>query len=92
MNTVINMTNGMPLTSIYNDITKETAKAEEHYVDQYYREYSVPRLILKTTLQDGENISFKNIYKSNTLTKTFYPQSISLGLKNNEAEIIFKEL
>lgn len=92
MNTVINMTNGMPLTSIYNDITKETAKAEEHYVDQYYREYSVPRLILETTLQDGENISFKNIYKSKTLTKTFYPQSISLGLKNNEAEIIFKEL
>lgn len=92
MNTVINMTNGMPLPSIYNDITKETAKAEEHYVDQYYREYSVPRLILETTLQDGENISFKNIYKSKTLTKTFYPQSISLGLKNNEAEIIFKEL
>ena len=92
MNAVINMTNSMPLSSIYNDITKETAKAEEHYVDQYYREYSVPRLILETTLQDGENISFKNIYKSNTLTKTFYPQSISLGLKNNEAEIIFKEL
>lgn len=92
MNAVINMTNSMPLSSIYNDITKETAKAEEHYVDQYYREYSIPRLILETTLQDGENISFKNIYKSKTLTKTFYPQSISLGLKNNEAEIIFKEL
>lgn len=92
MNAVINMTNSMPMSSIYNDITKETAKAEEHYVDQYYREYSVPRLILETTLQDGENISFKNIYKSKTLTKTFYPQSISLGLKNNEAEIIFKEL
>lgn len=92
MNAVVDTSKDIPLGKIYNAITKETAKAEEHYIDQYYKEYSVPRILLETTLQGGNDISFKNIYKSKTLNKTFYPQSISMGLKYNEAEMTLKEL
>ena len=92
LNAVVDNSKDIPLGKIYNAITKETAKAEEHYIDQYYKEYSVPRILLETTLQGGNDISFKNIYKSNTLNKTFYPQSISMGLKYNEAEMTLKEL
>jgi hypothetical protein len=38
---------------IYNAKTNETAKAEEHYIDQYYREYSTPKTLLDITLHDS---------------------------------------
>ena len=57
LNTIGNTNNQTPLESIYNATTNETAKPEEHYIDQYYNEYSKPKLIMETDLHDTNDIS-----------------------------------
>lgn len=48
LNAVINTNTRTPLESIYNATTNETAKPEEHYINQYYLAYSKPKLIMET--------------------------------------------
>lgn len=91
INAVINNNTDTPLTSIYNATTNETAKAEEHYVDAYYREYSEPKLLMETTLHNN-NINWRNKYTSSILNRTFYVQSINQNLKYNNATITLKEV
>ena len=92
LNSVVNTSTMTPINNIYNDITKETAKAEEHYVNQYYNEYSSPKIIMETTLHDGEDISFGNLYHSSGINKDFYIQGIKQNIKYNTATITIKEL
>ena len=92
LNSVLDMSTSIPITSLYNATTNETAKAEEHYVDQYYREYSAPKILMETTLHDNANINFRNIFQSGALNKTMYVQSINHNLREATATITLKEL
>ena len=53
LNSVLRTSDNLTSGAIYNARTGETAKAEEHYVDQYYREYSTPKTLLDITLHDS---------------------------------------
>lgn len=92
LNAVTNGITDEPLTSLYNATTGETAKAEEHYIDQYYTAYSHARVILETDLWDNEKISIFNHYTSTGLGKTFFVQSLSRSLRYNVATLTLKEL
>ena len=92
LNSVLDMSTSIPITSLYNATTNETAKAEEHYVDQYYNEYSAPKILMETTLHDNANINFRNIFQSGALNKTMYVQSINHNLREATATITLKEL
>lgn len=95
-NNVINQVDGLPLTSIYNgsantnDIDK-TAKAEEHYIAEYFRAYDKPKVLLETDL-DSRNINFFNIITSTPLNKTFFVQSIGNNLMYDSAHVQLKEI
>lgn len=92
LNTVINTNTQTPLESIYNATTNETAKPEEHYIDQYYNEYSKPKLIMETDLHDTNDISIQNIFHSNVLKRNFFIQSINKDLKEASTHIKLKEV
>lgn len=92
LNAIIDMTTNTPITSLYNKTTNETAKAEEHYVDQYYREYSSPKILMETTLHENKDINFRNIFLSGALNKTMYVQSINHDVREATATITLKEI
>ena len=96
INNVINMNEQLPLTKLYNNVANtadinKLAKAEEHYIAQYYREYSQPRILLEMDL-DSQNISFFSLFKSNPLNKNFFVQSFSNNLKYDSAHVTLKEI
>lgn len=90
LNAVIDTTTNLPLSTIYNDIAKETAKAEEHYIDSVYKEYSTPKIVMETTLK-GDVCNWLYEYRSSVLTKQFFPIKINQNLKNNTATITLRE-
>lgn len=92
LNAVINATTSQPLAALYNATTGETAKAEEHYINQYYTEYSRPKIIMETDLHDDEDIAMNNIYISKALGKNFFIQSYGKSLREGIAHIKFKEV
>lgn len=92
LNAVINTNTRTPLESIYNATTNETAKPEEHYINQYYLAYSRPKLIMETDLHDTDDISIQNIFHSDVLKRKFFVQSISKDLKEASAHIKLKEV
>lgn len=91
MNAVINATTNQPLNTIYNARTETTAKAEELYVDQYYREYSSPKILMTATMHNT-NIDLFNLYISTVLNKKFFIQSMNFDVRMDNKEITFKEL
>lgn len=71
LNAVIETDSQTPLESIYNATTMETAKPEEHYINQYYLSYSRPKLIMETDLHDSPSISIHSILHSKVLNRNF---------------------
>lgn len=92
MNAVIDATTNQPLATIYNARTETIAKAEELYVDQYYRVYSKPKIIMTATMHNTTNLNLYNIYSSSVLNKQFFVQSMNYDVRMNKKEITFKEL
>ena len=90
INAVVDLNNDSPLLSIYDNTTNETAKAEEHFVNQYYGEYSIPRLIMEMTVHNGNNISWRNTYTSTPLNKSFYVIAMSDDVRMNTTTIKLK--
>ena len=91
INAVVDMNNGTPINSIYNATTNEAAKAEEHYVDAYYTEYSVPRIVMEATMH-ADDIDWRNTYTSNVLHRNFFIEKQSDNLRMATSEITFKEI
>ena len=85
------MTSNLPLRSIYNANTHTTAKPEEHYVDQYYRIFSTPKITMETTLHD-DVVNFEYLYESTGINKDSYVLGISRNLKMNTATIKLKSI
>lgn len=90
LNSVINNNTNLPLTTLYNSLTAETAKAEEHYINEAYNEYSRPKIMMEATLKN-EVCDWLNIYNSKVLRKNFYPIKINQNLKDNTATITLRE-
>lgn len=95
LNSVINTNTELPLTGIYNtfetDASYKTAKAEEHYVNQYYLEYCQPKIKMETQLH-SEHCKWNNIYSSSVLSKNFFVLSKSDNLRECTSNIILKEI
>ena len=83
LNSVINNNTNLPLTTLYNSLTAETAKAEEHYINEAYNEYSRPKIMMESTLKN-DVCNWLYIYNSKVLRKNFYttliPQHFDLTL------------
>lgn len=95
LNAVLNNYNSnMPLESLYNATTNETARAEEHYVDGQYRECSSPKIVLETELLMNTNntLSWRNKYYNHNLNKTFYVQGYELNAEKDTKTFTLKEL
>ena len=91
-NAVVNMNTRIPITSLYNAITGETAKPEEHYVDQYFRIFSTPRVVTETTLQDDTtDIDFSYNYYMEGTDRVSYVLGISQDLKLCKSTVKMKE-
>lgn len=91
VNAVIDMNNDTPISSIYNATTNETAKAEEHYVNNYYLEYSQPRIIMEATMHTSD-MNWRNTYTSNVLHRNFFIEKQSDNLRLSKSTITFKEI
>ena len=90
INAVVDLNSDSPLQSLYNATTNESAKAEEHFVNQYYGEYSIPRLIMEMTIHNSNNISWRNNYTSTPLNKSFYVMAMSDNVRMNTTTIKLK--
>ena len=90
INAVINMQTNSPLTALYNYLTTETAKAEEHFVNQYYTEYHIPRLELQMTVHNTSSINWRNTYVSTILGKSFYVVAMNENVRMNQSTIKLK--
>lgn len=84
--------NDLPISNIYNATTNETAKAEEHFINQYYLAYSTPKILLETTIH-LDNLKFNDIYSWETLmNKSFFITNISKDIRFNRATLKIKEI
>lgn len=91
-NAVINLSQNIPLRELYNAVTQEVAKPEEHYVDQYFRIFSKPRVVMQTTLKDNFGLNaFEILYTATGIEKDSYVLGISQDLKMNTATVKLKE-
>lgn len=88
-NTVVDMTSNLPVRAIYNALTDETAKPEEHYVNQYYNIFSVPRITTETTLKEGL-VYFEYLYEMTGIDGTNYVLGVSKNVKMNTATVKLK--
>lgn len=92
LNAVINMKTLLPLTSIYNSVTNEVAKAEEHYINAYYNEYSSPKIVFETSIFDTDNFDFRNIYNIKALKKYMYIMKMTYNCMDDSNTLTLKEI
>ena len=84
----------MPITTIYNFFTKETAKPEEHYVNQYYQFYSKPKIMLETEIWEVKFAvtEMKNTYTYSSRNRNFFPISMTRDLANDKTLLNLREI
>lgn len=80
-----------PLKTIFNAITHETAKPEEMYIDQYYKEYSKLKLNISFTAHNSGAIEFSQYY-SKLLDKNFYIFNKSYNVLDNTYLVNLREI
>lgn len=77
--------------SLYNAKTDIQAKAEEHYVNDYFREMSTPKLELSTDL-NTQDYMFTNTFAFSTLGKTMFTTGYSASLKHDTVNLKLREI
>lgn len=89
--------NSTPLMSLKSTITNDTGKAEELYIDEKWREYQTPRIILETTVH-SDTITGNPFIKYKVSTnyqfngdKTFMVIKSEIDPKMNRNTITIKE-
>lgn len=90
LNAVINLKDNGPLRNIYNNVTDESAKPEEHYINQYYNEFSTPKINMETTLHN-ENLTWFDHFHSNPLNRDFFVMKSTENVKQATSTILLKE-
>lgn len=91
LNAVFDDNTKLPITQLYNATTNEVAKAEALYIDQYYKEYRQPKVVMECSFIDS-NIDFRHKFYSETLKKHFTILSVSRNIVNNSANVVMKEV
>jgi hypothetical protein len=95
MNAVINTSTNLPLATIYNKWetvpSKKNSKAEEHYINQYYNNYSSPKIRLDTNLHIT-NVDWKNVYTSTALNKQFITLAEEFDVRNKTKNLTLREI
>lgn len=94
MSTPLNVTTGEGVLKIYDYSRRIDAKAEQLYVDSYYKEYHTPRIQIVQKFLDVSDgvVDLFAHYRCLTLNKTFFVQSISRSIQAAVAEITLKEI
>lgn len=78
---------------LYSRATTTADIPEKLYVDQYYNEYHQGKLLLEGTFHIHEKTDWLNQYQLPSINnKKFYIQKIDHSLKQNEADVTFKEI
>lgn len=84
---------GDSLLSITRRADGETAKPEQLYVDDYWREWHEPRVEMTQDLMDeGDTVSLFNLYRNPAIGKTFHVEGIGRNLTEGTAEMQLKEV
>lgn len=92
ISTPLDIAQGSGLLSIYDNYRNDRAKPEQLYVDSYYTEYHLPRIILKQNVRDpGCKVSPFSRFRHEALAKDFYPFSLSRNLQDGSASLEMKE-
>lgn len=94
MSTPLNTLTGEGLLAVYDYSRGVSAKPEQLYVDNYYKEWHAPRCIMtqKLTDTDGGIVSLFAHYRHPMMDKTFFVQGISRNLEEGYAEMTLKEI
>ena len=94
MSTPLNLLTGDGVVKIYDHTTGRQAKPEQLYVDSYYNEYHLPRILMTQKLIDkkGSYVSTFAHYRHPALGRNFFVQGITRNLESGEAEMSLKEI
>lgn len=93
ISTPVNLQRKEGLLEIYNADTGETAKPEQHYVDEAWRECHAPRLQILQNVDDKAGIKRFDIIKHPALKgKEFFIQGISRNLMEGESVLNLREI
>ena len=85
--------NNAPLRSVYNVYTQNEGKPEEHYLTNYFREYTAPKVLIETELFEDAQHDFISHYAfRNMQGKEFMVQSITKDVKNATDTLLLKEI
>ena len=85
--------NNAPLRSVYNVYTQNEGKPEEHYLTNYFREYTAPKVLIETELfEDAEHDFISHYAFTNMEGKEFMVQSITKDVKNASDTLLLKEI
>lgn len=93
LSTPLDTATGYGLLEITDAVRGETAKPERLYIDAYYRECHLPRVLLDQRLEDeADNVSRWRSYRHPALPgKIFHVVGISRNLMEGSAELNLKE-
>ena len=92
LSNVINISKSCAQPTIYNNVTGNQGKAEELYIDDYYKEYSKPKVIIETTL-DANKTDYWNRFKFSYFSnKKFMTLSTEYNLKLDTKTFKIKEI
>lgn len=93
LSTPIDRTTGVGVLSIYDRNKQEYGKAEQLYVDSYYKEYHLPRvLMMQNFREETAPAGTLGRYRHPAMEgKSFYVQGISRNLMDNSAAVTLKE-
>jgi len=90
--TPLNLKTSSGVLTIYDRYTDEEAKAEHLYVDNYWREYHKPRILMDQTLEDdGRDMIWLNRYRHPAMGKEFYVQGSGRDLMEGTITLTLKE-
>lgn len=93
MSTPVNVTTNEGVLTIYDCNQNETDKPEKIYVNSYYNEYHVPKVLMDQGIMDiDDNVSRFNHYSHPAIGKTFFVQGISRNLMEGSARLNLKEI
>lgn len=92
--TVTDLMTGCGLLAVLDAHSGESAKPEQLYVDERYREHSSPKISLIQKIRDiAGNVSALNRYRHPALPgRTFHVMGVSRNLREGWAELNLKEI
>lgn len=92
LSTPLNAKTKAGVLSIYDYNRGIQVKPEQLYVDSYYTEYHLPRVLMEQKLTDRNDIvGLFNHYTHPALGKTFFVQGMSRNLMEGTADLVLKE-